>query len=327
MINPVIAEVIRGPRVESVHRGSFVVVDKNGNVVTSAGNFTAPFFPRSAIKAFQCLPLIATGAAQSFALNDEEIALCCSSHSGEPEHVRVARSILAKAGINESCFECGAHMPSSREATYDLVRHNQTPQQVHNNCSGKHAGMLALAQFLGAPLEGYVRLEHPVQQAVARCLAEYCDVDMSAAPVAIDGCSVPTWSLPMDKVARGFARLAEDANLPAQRILQAARSHPFLIAGTGRFDTRAMQAVPRLFIKVGAEGVFCGVVHHAGLGFALKCDDGASRGAEVAVAQMLSALDVWTQDETQRLHRLASESLENCRKTKVGELRAVSTAG
>lgn len=312
---------------ESCHRGSFVVLDKNGKVATSTGNFTEPFYPRSAIKAFQCLPLIETGAAQSFALDDAEIAICCSSHCGEPEHLRVARSILAKAGIDEACYECGAHMPSSREATYELVRHNEKPQQVHNNCSGKHAGMLALAKYFGAPLEGYVRLEHPVQQAVARCLAHYCDVDVSNAPVAIDGCSVPTWALAMDRVALGFARLSDVSNSPAQRILRAARNHPFLIAGTGHFDTKAMQAVPRLFIKVGAEGVFCGLIPHAGLGFALKCDDGASRGAEVAVAQMLSTLAVWTAAEREALGTLAKERLKNWQKIEVGELRAVPAGG
>jgi L-asparaginase II len=324
MINPVIAEVTRGTMVESRHRGSFVVVDAAGKRVASAGECESAFFPRSAIKAFQCLPLIESGAAKHFGLDDEEIALCCSSHSGEPEHVRVARSILAKAGINEACYECGAHMPSAREASYELVRHSEKPGQVHNNCSGKHAGMLALAKHLGAPLEGYVKSEHPVQRAVAATLSRYCDVDVLHAPMGIDGCSVPTWALPMHKLAQGFARLADPQNEAAKWILRAARNHPFLIAGTRRFDTEMMRAVPRLFIKGGAEGVCCGTIAHAGLGFALKCDDGAGRGAEVAVAQMLARLDVWTIEEHAALAQASIETMKNWRKLVVGEVHAAA---
>ncbi len=323
-INPVIAEVFRGPMVESRHRGAFAVADTNGRIVASAGNFKEVFFPRSAIKAFQCLPLIESGGAARFDLDDAEIALCCASHAGEPEHVRVARSILAKAGIAEACYECGAHMPTAREACYDLVRKGEKPQAVHNNCSGKHAGMLALARHLNAPLEGYVLPTHPVQQAVAECLSRYCEVDVSAAPVGTDGCSVPTWAVPMDKIARGFARLAKTSNAASQWIIRAARAHPFLIAGTGRFDTKVMQAVPRLFIKVGAEGVFCGSVPHAGLGFALKCDDGATRGAEVAAAHMLAALDVWSKEERATLQAFAREHLTNWRKLDVGDVVATA---
>jgi L-asparaginase II len=324
VINPVIAEVFRGPMAESRHRGAFAVADQNGRIVVRAGAFNGIFFPRSAIKAFQCLPLIESGAAARFGLNDAEIALCCSSHAGESEHVHVVRSILAKAGIDEICFECGAHMPTAREATYDLVRKGEKPLQVHNNCSGKHAGMLALANHLGVTLLGYVLPDHPVQRVVADCLERYCDVDLTQAPVGTDGCSVPTWALRMDRLAMGFARLTDSGNEAAQWIIRAARAHPFLIAGTGRFDTRIMQAVPRLFIKVGAEGVFCGSIPHAGLGFALKCDDGATRGAEVAAAHMLAGLDVWDQAERETLQAFAREHLTNWRKLDVGDVVAAT---
>ena len=323
MANPVIAELIRGTEVESRHRGAFVVVNQTGTVMNAAGDYSAAFFPRSAIKAFQCLPVIESGAAARFNLNDEEIALCCSSHNGEPEHVRVARSILKKAGIPEACFECGAHMPSATEAAYQLVRQGEKPQQVHNSCSGKHAGMLALAKYLAAPLEGYIKREHPVQRTVAACLARFSGVDVSAAPYGIDGCSVPSWALPMDKVALAFARLGTAQEAGPRQIIAAARAHPFLIAGTNRFDTKAMQAIPRLFIKVGAEGVFCGCIPHAGLGFALKCDDGAMRGAEVAVSQMLENLSIWTAQEQETLHKLAHQPLTNWRKIHVGDIHAV----
>ena len=322
MTNPIIAVLRRADIVESQHRGAYAVSDAGGAVIAKAGAYQEAFFPRSAIKAFQCLPLIESGAAKAFNLNDEEIALCCASHGGEAEHVRVARSILAKAGIGETSYECGAHFPTTRSAANDLVRANQKPLAVHNNCSGKHAGMLALAKHLGVSLENYVLPEHPVQRAVADCLSRYCGFDVSKAPCGIDGCSVPTWAVPMDKLAQGFAKLCDPANAAAQWIIRAARAHPFLIAGTGRFDTKIMQAVPRLFIKVGAEGVFCGCIPHAGLGFALKCDDGATRGAEVAVAQMLAHLNVWTDAEKAELEALAREPLHNWRKLYVGELQA-----
>jgi L-asparaginase II len=318
MPNPIIANVFRGRTVESIHRGAFAVVGSAGEIVLQTGDIETPVFPRSAIKAFQCLPLIESGAAAHFGLNDEEIALCCSSHNGEAEHVRVARSILAKCGCNEDCYECGAHMPGSKDATFDLVRQGKLPEQVHNFCSGKHAGMIALAKHLGAPIQNYSKIEHPVQQKVAETLGQYCAVDISKASVGIDGCSVPSWAIPLRNIGLGFAKLSEEKNTSAAWIIKAVRSHPFLVAGTNRFDTNIMQAVPRLFIKLGAEGLFCGVIAHAGLGFALKCDDGAYRGAEVAAALMLSKLDVWTEEEKQALLKFATEPMFNWRKIHVG---------
>src|SRR5665213_318090 len=201
MTNPVIAELRRGGVTESQHRGAYAVVDAQGVVAAQAGAFEEAFFPRSAIKAFQCLPLIESGGAKAFNLNDEEIALCCASHGGETEHVRVARAILAKAGIAETCYECGAHFPTARHAANDLIRAGEKPLSVHNNCSGKHAGMLALAKHLGAPLEGYVAFDHPVQMAVADCLSRYTGVDVAKAPRGIDGCSVPTYPWAAPKLA------------------------------------------------------------------------------------------------------------------------------
>ena len=322
MTNPIIAELRRGGVVESLHRGAFAVVDAHGSVIAKAGAFKETFFPRSAIKAFQCLPMIESGVAKAFNLNDEEIALCCASHGGEAEHVRVARAILAKVGIAETCYECGAHFPTERHAANVLIRAGEKPLAVHNNCSGKHSGMLALAKHLCATLEGYVAPDHPVQLAVADCLSRYTGVDVAKAPRGIDGCSVPTWALPMDKIAMAFAKLCDPQNISARWIVNAVRANPFLIAGTGRFDTKIMQAVPRLFIKVGAEGVFCGCIPHAGLGFALKCDDGAVRGAEVAVAEMLAHLSVWTEAEKAELEAFAREPLHNWRKLYVGEISA-----
>jgi L-asparaginase II len=320
--NPIIAEVTRGEIVESQHRGAFVVLDCDQRIALSAGNLKRPIFPRSAIKAFQALPLIESGAAKTFGLNEAEIALACSSHNGEALHVTTALSTLQKCGCGEQHLECGAHWPSDRQSATALVLAGNKPSALHNNCSGKHAGMIAACLHLGFDPRSYVEHSHPLQQVIARRMGEQCDVDLSRAPVGIDGCSVPTWAYPLHNMALGFARLAALDCEEGVIITKAAQNHPYLIAGSERFDTKIMQAVPRLFIKVGAEGVFGGCIPHAGLGFSLKCDDGASRAAEVAIANALSKLPVWTNDESAKLKGFALDPMSNWRKRAVGETRS-----
>jgi L-asparaginase II len=320
--NPILAELTRGGIVESQHRGAFVVSKADGTVVLSDGDITRPTFPRSAVKALQCVPVIESGAADVFGFTDEEIALCCASHAGEGEHVRVAASMLTKIGLADTAYACGAHWPERMADRASLLRQNREPNAIHNNCSGKHAGMLAVARQLGAPLTDYVKPDHPVQQAIAASIDHYCGIVTRDAPIGIDGCSVPTWALPLQNLATGFARLFEGGNPTGQRIARAVRAQPFMIAGTGKFDTRIMEAVPRLFIKYGAEAVYCGAIPHAGLGFALKIDDGAQRAAEVAIAQVLLKLACWTQDEVTALHVFSHATLRNWRKIETGETRA-----
>jgi L-asparaginase II len=321
--NPVIAEVKRGPITESRHRGAWALCDAAGKLVTSGGDVHVPVYPRSATKIFQAIPMVESGAADAFGFIEEELSLACASHNGEAEHVRVARSMLAKAGMREEQLECGAHWPIRAEAAHALARAGGTPLAVHNNCSGKHAGMLALARKLGVDPQGYVEAAHPVQQQVANTLARYCEVEPARLPVAIDGCSVPTWAMPLSAMAAGFARLTQPGEAAAARLIAAVRSAPFMVAGTGRFDTRLMQAVPRLFIKVGAEGVYCGAIPHAGLGFALKCDDGATRAAEVAIAGLLAGAGVWSTEEAQALEGFAREESRNWRNIPVGDVHAI----
>jgi L-asparaginase II len=321
-MNPILAEILRGHAVESFHRGAFAVSTAQGEIIHSQGDITRPIFPRSAIKAFQCLPLIESGAADRFGFTDEDIALACSSHNGEAEHLRVASSMLAKAGIDEAAYECGSHWPERLDDKTTLIKASELPRAIHNNCSGKHAGMLALAKHLGVPLKDYVKREHPVQQTVAKALDDYCDANTANAPCGIDGCSVPTWATPLTNLAQGFAKLFAPGNTTGQRIAKAAQAHPFLIAGTSRFDSKIMAAVPRLFIKVGAEGVYCGAVPHASLGFSLKIDDGAIRGAEVAAANMLAKLDCWTADEKTAIETFTRSTMSNWRKLEVGETRS-----
>jgi L-asparaginase II len=324
-----IAEVIRGGFVESRHEGAFAIVGPGGAVVRSGGDIERPIYPRSAIKAIQCLPVIDSGAAERFGFSDAEIALACASHGGEPAHVETARAMLAKLSLDEGALECGAHWPSESNAARELVRRGEPPGPLHNNCSGKHAGMLAVSLALGVPHQGYVDPAHPVQQRIAATLAALTGSDLAGVPCGIDGCSVPTWALPLHALARAFQRFASGETLPparaaaARRIVMAVRAHPFMVAGSKRFCTDLMSAVPRAFVKTGAEGVFCAAVPHAGLGLALKCRDGASRAAEAATAGLLAGLDVWTDDERLKLLAFAQVKIRNWRNLETGEIHAL----
>ena len=328
MTNPVLAEVTRGQTVESRHHGAFCVIGPGGKVLVSRGDIEAPVFPRSAIKAFQALPLLESGAADRYGFTDEEVALCISSHNGEPDHVRVARSMLAKAGVSEADYECGSHWPYDMPALHDMITKGETPHDVHNNCSGKHAGMLAFAKASGADVKGYVGIDHPVQLAVAKAMGEICDIDLKDQAWGIDGCSVPTWAIPLKNMARGFQRLATGEDLSearkaaCQRMIRAARAHPFMVAGTERFCTDLMKALPRVFVKTGAEGVFCGAIPHAVIGFAVKCDDGAHRASEAATAAVLLGMDGWTPEERTVLQGFIRQPIKSRKGVEVGEVRA-----
>ena len=252
---------------------------------------------RSAVKALQAIPLVESGAADAFGLSEDELAIVCASHSGEAVHVAAVRSLLGKAGLDESFLACGAHWPVSDRATRALMQSGRQPQAVHNNCSGKHAGMLAVAAHLGLDPLGYERPEHQVQLMIRRAVSETCGVELGPNDMALDGCSVPTWSLPLIALARGFARLGGGQHLaPAraraiERLRRACFSAPVLVAGEGRFDTVVMSGLaPHVFSKGGAEGVQCAALPELGLGIATKIDDGAKRGSERAFAEVLAAL-------------------------------------
>jgi L-asparaginase II len=326
MANPVLVEVIRGGIAESRHRGAYAIIGEGGKRLGSAGDITTPIFPRSAMKALQALPLVESGAADAFGLSPAEVALACSSHNGEEQHVNGALSVLAKAGGKENEFACGSQWPRDDNK---LLLSGQQPRDVHNNCSGKHAGMLAYAHHMGFEPKDYWKIDHDVQQAVAKTISEICDYDLSSATWGFDGCSLPNWAIPLQNLALGFSRMATGETLSLQRkaaadkIIAAVRAHPFMVAGTGRFCTRLMEAVPRAFVKVGAEGVYCATIAHAGIGIALKCDDGERRASEPAMAAILANLDVWTPAEKKSLEELSVTTITNRRKITTGEIRAV----
>ena len=292
--NPFLVDVRRGDLVESRHRGRYAVVDADGAIVASAGDVDAAVFPRSAIKFLQGLPLVESGAAAALGLGDAELALACASHGGEPRHVETVRAWLARAGLSEADLECGAHMPSTAAAAETLIRERRTPSALHNNCSGKHAGMLSTCRHLGEATRGYVQPDHAQQRRMVAVFEAMLGLDLARAPRGIDGCSLPQIAIPLRALACGLARFgAPDRLAPARaqacrRLAAAILAEPFMLAGTGRFCTRAIQACRgKAIIKTGAEGVYVAAIPARGLGIALKIDDGTARAAEVAMGHLL----------------------------------------
>jgi len=335
-MNPVLIEVLRGSAVESLHAGALAIVDTSGAVHTALGDTDRPIFPRSAVKLLQALPLVASGAAEAYQLTDEELALACASHSGEPEHVATAAGVLAKLGLDETALECGTQWPGREPVLRGMVARGEQATALHNNCSGKHSGFVCVACLMarnaGAdPAEfvrGYVTANHPVMREVSAALSATTGVDVEQAPRGIDGCSIPTFALPLRALALAFARVGTGQGLStanaraAGRLREAVAKAPFMVGGTDRFDTRVMQAFgERLFCKIGAEGVYCAALPELGLGVALKIDDGAARAAEAAMATVAQALLRAENELHGLLHGYSHLPLRNWRGVDVGSLR------
>lgn len=297
MENPVLVEIIRGAVVESRHRGAVAVVDGDGAIVMQIGDIERPTFPRSAIKAIQALPLIESGAADAYGFGNKELALACASHSAEAGHVETARLMLAKAGLSEADYECGAHWPFDQPVLIDFVSNGVKPLAVHNNCSGKHAGFLCTAAHDRIDTHGYVARGHAVQNHVRDAMASVTGAAHNVDQCGTDGCSIPTYAIPLSDLAHGFARMTTGVGFSGERAAAAARllnacmAEPWHVAGTDRACTELMQAAPaRVFAKGGAEAVYCAAIPELGLGIALKCDDGSARGCETMVAAVISKL-------------------------------------
>jgi len=328
--NPVLAEVIRNGRVESCHRGSAVVVDARGDVVFSVGDYERDIYPRSAIKFFQALPLIESGAADKFQLTDRQLALACASHNAEPMHVDAVRAWLADMGLSESDLENGAELPRRDVDRHALAVQGEEPGRAHQNCSGKHTGMLTVARHLGVDTRGYSAHDHPVQRKWMETYSELVELDIASLHWERDGCGMPAIMMPMHALARGSALYANPDNLGKARseavrtIVGAVATHPEMIAGTDRCCTDTIRATGgEVLVKTGAEAVYVAVMPRLGLGLALKIDDGSSRGSEVALGALLKKLGAVDSETYRSLSAHFNPDVTNSQGYRTGSVQPV----
>ncbi len=330
--NPILVEVRRGPLVESAHHGAAVVCDAQGKLVAAWGDTARPVYPRSAVKPLQAIAVVETGAADKFALSEAELALSCASHNGSPDHVAAVGAWLKRLGLSGDDLECGAHAPSGADAALALACKGETPTRLHNNCSGKHTGMLATALATGDATRGYSAADHAVQRRTRAIMGEMAGEDLDQAPMGIDGCGIPTVAMSLAGLSRAMARIAApDALAPARReavrrIRRAVAAHPFMVAGSGRFCTKIMdEAGETILVKTGAEGVFAASLPEQGLGIAVKIDDGATRASECVTAALLRRFGATKGAADAALAAYAHIELRNWSGTVVGHLTAAPT--
>ena len=318
-------EVVRGTVVESRHRVHAAVVDAAGLLRASAGDPEMVTFVRSAAKPFQALPVIAEGAMERFGITLEEVSVMCGSHSGESRHVDAVTSILRRIGMDGEALACGPQAPYDREARRVLAEAGLEPGRLHNNCSGKHAGMLALARSNGWDPQGYHLPEHPVQGRMLAEMSRWMDLPPEAMALGTDGCAAVTVGVPVRSMALGFARLAQAARMGEREptyVVGSMTSYPEMVGGTGRLCTDMMSCTAgRLFAKVGAEGVYCVGVPGAELGIAVKIEDGTQRAVGPAILAILRELDLISEDDLGMLLPHAYPEVLNTRGEVVGQIR------
>ncbi len=289
--------VTRGSITESLHRGYIALADKDGRVIWGAGDTRHVTYYRSSAKPIQVLPVVASGACDRFGITPAELAVMVASHHGQDCHVEAVRSILGKIGLDESHLECGLHRPTNRAQADRLVREGLPVTPIYNNCSGKHAGMLAYALHMGYPTRGYVSASHPVQIDMHAAVAEVCGLEPEQVVVGVDGCGVAVFGMPVANMAYAYARLSEPDTMPdrfreaADRVRAAMTEHPVMVGGDGDFATRLVQALPgEVLAKGGAEGLLCFALPGRGVGACVKMEDGSARALPVAVAEVLRQL-------------------------------------
>ena len=314
--------VLRGGLLESRHRVHAAVVRPDGSLLASAGHADFTTFLRSSAKPFQAQVLIPF--LERFNLDSSHLAIAMASHGGEPVHTRVVAELMERTGVDPAWLICGIHAPFDAQTRNSLRVSNEKPNVLHNNCSGKHSAMLAACLALGLPTQGYANLEHPLQQRILEIMNDILETDDIG--VAVDGCGVPCYHVPLHRAALGFAHLAVADSLPSHHAgleiaANAMRAHPYLIAGRERIDTALMQAVPNAVSKIGAEaliGVGISSSSHGPLGIAMKIEDGSERARDVAVTRILEGLGVIGADD---LVSYRSAQIVNVAGDAVGEVQ------
>lgn len=331
-MSEILVEVLRGNRVESLHRGSIAVVNAAGDSIYQAGEPAFEISMRSCAKPLQALPVIVSGAAERFKFTEQELALFCGSVSGQVFHVEAVRSVLQKIGLTDDALLCGTHPPTHRGTAKELQQKGIKPGPVHNNCAGKHAAMLALCVHHGWDTANYLPLEHPVQQLILSTIIAMTGVEKELVHTAVDGCGVPVFYVPLKNLARAYARLAEPFHLkesqlsPLQKavkkLMTAACSHPEMVAGDERICTDIMRIAGKsVFAKTGAEGGYALTLFDKGWGAALKIDDGNQRALGPAVIELLQQLGALSAAQLAQLKNYHHPAIFNHRKEQVGELQ------
>jgi L-asparaginase II len=331
VMSEVLLHYTRGGKVESRHYADVAVVDVTGKMIWEFGDGRRPMFWRSAAKPFQVLPLIEQGGIDRFGLTEEEVAFMVSSHSGETQHVNLAYSVLGKIGLTMDALACGAAKPMSSKMVKELMVQQLSYQVVHNACSGKHSGMLALAQMLQIDPTGYTELTHPVQQIMYQAVADSANLSKGEVDTGIDGCGVPVFYLPLYNMAWAYARLAKPEQgqwggreTAVRLIRNAMLAHPQVVAGSKRFDTVLMNVTKgRILAKIGAEAVYCLASVPDGIGVSFKIDDGSYRSITPAGIAILKKLDLLSAVEYQTLIETFPPVLKNHRGDIIGTVEAL----
>lgn len=312
---------------ESSHTGHIAVVNAEGKLLYSVGDPKRITFARSSVKPIQAIQVVETGAADRYHLRDADLSLCCASHSGEAQHTDRVLAILSRAGISEQALQCGTHIPHSQETYKQLIASGKDLTPLYNNCSGKHTGMLITAKHMGESLEDYYRLEHPVQQRNLQVMSEVADYPKEKIGIGVDGCGVPVFALPLERLAYAFARMSQPETLGpnrakvVDRIINAMMKHPEMVGGTGRFCTDFMRAARgRMFGKAGAEAVYCIGDKVTGIGIAIKIEDGGARAMYPVALEVLRQLGFITEEQLDEVSHHYRPKLKNARQEEIGEI-------
>jgi len=320
----ILCTVFRGSQVESIHVVYAVVVDENGEIIYSTGEPDYITCVRSSLKPFQAAASFKAGAVEAAGFDLKEQALMCASHNGEAAHVETAMSMMKKLGYGPEFYECGHHEPYDPDATIELHKSGKEATPFHNNCSGKHAGMLSLVRHLGVDPTGYIKIEHPVQQAIFKGLREYTGKDEF--PLGIDGCTAPVPFLPLSDLARLYQKLASGNYPDLNGPFKAMTTYPYIMSGTKRFDADFNAALNgRGVTKIGGEAVRGIGIRQAdgkAVGIALKVLDGNSRALPPATLAVLTKLNLLSEDETNKLSHYRSIKLTNHNKIHTGDIIA-----
>ena len=326
--NPVLVEILRGDEVEAWHRGAWCA-RRDERIVASVGDQDRRYCLRSSAKFFQALPHLLAGADQRYGVSEAELALLCASHGGEERHVALAARLLERAGLDAAALDCGAHAPMHLESRARLLAEDRAPDPLHNNCSGKHAGMILAALARSESIEDYLSVDHPLQREIRRLLGLLAGVDLEQRGGARDGCSAPTFYLSLDEAARAYQRFArppEDFGRKLRqacfRLSEAVSRQPAMIAGAGRFcSALASVSSGRLLCKVGAEGFYGAFCRATGTGIALHVDDGAASASERVLVAVLAHLDLIRDDEVAQLAPFVAAARANHAGRPVGVVR------